>query len=262
MSVFDEGEIKQLFISSGKLDRMYTLRVVRECRSTNGIVFLRDEYWCNLATDWTRACEKASNIAEELQVSVLGEEFSLDEIRRSKADLAKEAAEEIAEEMARREASVKATEVAEFNEVVQTSTFVVGKYRGRRLDEVIELDPAYVYYLASMHDDSTDNFGKFAAQCKFCHEWVSRNPMGAHSALPGELIEVEARILGTIAFNGTYGISYLVKLVDAQRRFYNVFTTSKKILGLDRTKEFKFSMVFDSETRNGEARCKKIKLAK
>jgi hypothetical protein len=205
---------------------MYTLRIVRPNEiGRKGMV---DEYYCNLSTDWNKAVSKAAWWCDMNAMPLKGEKFALDEIERSRSE-EKDAAERAKmekEESERRER--EEAMILEYEGYVSGAVLVAGKYAGEPIEHVWKIDPGYVAFAAN---NVSNEFGlKWKACTDICRNFYENIEFADMSDVSGD-IEFYAVPTAVRSFMGSYGVSNIVTLFDG-KAFYEVYTTSKKILAL------------------------------
>ena len=145
------------YVSYGEGVKMYTLRVLTEGYDVIGDMkaFMRRDYYVkNLSINREQAIAKAKAYADSNNIKFLDSDSSkreLEEIRRRNKEEV-ESRRRVSEENALRESQRQYESVVEEVEKVGVDIVVFGKYKGSRINDVIESDPEYIKYLLDQNE--------------------------------------------------------------------------------------------------------------
>ena len=235
------------YISTGSLTRMYTLRIVYEANEVvDGVLSITTsaEYIRNLSTDYDKAIEKAKGILAMMGVKFSDNgEFSLDEIRRRKADELKALndAREYEEKILDIERyKLFASEVEEY---ISNGVVVGGKYNGLTVDEIADRDVGYIRWFLSAFKEAKSSahfanwkmFNKWADDNLYDSEWLGNI---------GDVIELELTYVRGVSFNSPFGynaVGWMHFLEDSKGNLVKMTSTAKFIMDLEDGEKVKLS---------------------
>lgn len=225
---------KYTFISTGDKTAFYTLREGGDLTvlvNNVYVTYFHTYHIQNLSTDRDTALTKGNEISEHLGLPFKpNADFDLNEIkRRSHEEAEAHRRAEIEAEEARR------TEAAELYEAAKTDgLLLVGKYISKTAEEVAEIDPDYLYWMAAEADPEAVRFSKFNASALIAKKWADANPLPISEWVgeEGTKVEFEGRLTKTVDINGMYPTT-LFRFVTEDGNVIIIYSTAKKMNELE-----------------------------
>ena len=194
------------FISSGRLNAMYTLRVHTIIPAPG--VPDQEHYICNLSTDPVKAERKAREWWERAGSPGVFAGFADWELNR------------------RGEGGSKGWQI----DAAENGVFPFGKYRGQEIAEIFETDPDYIVYWGRLNDASTKAAEIVRDKCRETAKAIieredaeraerERQRIEAQKSQTyfgevGDRFERKVHVDFVTSFEGFYGTTWITKMVD------------------------------------------------
>ncbi len=236
------------FISSGKFDMMYTLRIMY-----HGVEIVnREQFPCtishyarNLSTDFEKARIKASELLSEWSIPF----NDMESFELLGGDITRESTEARAERIESEREAKELKAAIEFNDAVET-IFAVGrissgKYVGLTIDELANADMPYMRWLYKTLMNKAHKDSKDVATIRLIDAWSVENEFdSAFIGVVGEKIEVDLKFISTHGYASLFvrgAMSYVHRFMDADRNEVTITSSAKAMMKLEHGKTYKIA---------------------
>ena len=232
------------YISSGNLNRMFTLRIVYEAYDyVNGVckVTTSSDYIRNLSTNYDNALEKAKGILSIMGIKFSENgEFDLDSIERKKSyDILPD------ENVEYKEVIQEINRLKQFADEVELyigdGKIVGGKYNGMTVEEIANIDIGYIRWFQSTFKDAKKSH--HYANWKMFNQWADENLFESEwIGSVGDMIEVDLKYIRSSSYKSSFGhntVGWLHFFEDNAGNLIKISSVAKFIMELESGEKLK-----------------------